>query len=365
MAIIVALGEDVAFRRYSYTIPGDKRTLVHYLGDNAGVKPFPHGNSKSGHIYLKTCPSVLKTLQKQQQSPSVVYKNAVANATCSPALQPVLVARNSKQIQNLQMKMRQKFRLTHDALYNLHELAYDLDGFVLKISTYPDLVVVCAMKSMVVAMEGVLQSRATSQLLSYDTTFQLGDFYVSTLLFRNTFFTSCPVMPAFFLIHERKFKSVHSEFMKIVGEMVPSLCIGSEKIPLVSDCEEGICQAVDLHLPNVVRLRCWNHLLNAAKRWLHSHGAQAREVSFYISCVRELLHQCAEKEYTSCLQKLQVQWSRAFVDYYMENIHCEVSFVGANSLHYSYTIHTIKQRWLPLSVDGSWRSIVCTTPYLV
>ena len=233
------------------------------------------------------------------------------------------------------MKMRQRFRLTHDALYNLHELAYDFDGFVLKITTYPDLVVMCAMKSMVVEMEGVLQSNATSQLLSYDTTFQLGDFYVSTLLFRNTFFTSCPVMPAFFLIHERKFKSVHSEFMKTVGDMVPTLCIGPGKVPLVSDCEEGICQAVDIHLPNVVRLRCWNHVLNAAKRWLHSHGAQAREVPFYVSCLRELLHQPAEKEYTCCLEKLQMQWSRAFLDYYMENIHCEVSCVHVSQNFFS------------------------------
>ena len=230
----------------------------------------------------------------------------------------------------MRMKMRQKFRLTHDALYNLHELAYDLDGFVLKISTYPDLVVVCAMKSMVVEMEGVLQSRAVPQLLSYDTTFQLGDFYVSTLLFRNTFFTSCPVMPAFFLIHEQKFKSVHGELMKIVGDMVPTLRIRSQKVPLVSDCEEGICHAVDMHLPNVVRLRCWNHVLNAAKRWLHSHGAQAREVPFYVSCLRELLHQPDELEYAKCLQKLQIQSSRAFVDYYMQHIHCEVSCVSAN-----------------------------------
>ena len=37
---------------------------------------------------------------------------------------------------------RQKSRLTHDALYNLHEVAYDLGGFVKRIVTYPDLTVV-------------------------------------------------------------------------------------------------------------------------------------------------------------------------------------------------------------------------------
>ena len=82
------------------------------------------------------------------------------------------------------------------------------------------------MKGMIVDMESVLQSNAQSQLLSDDTTFQLDDFYVSTLLFRNTFFTSSPVMSAFFIIHERKLKSVHAELMRMVGDMVPTLCTG-------------------------------------------------------------------------------------------------------------------------------------------
>ena len=247
------------------------------------------------------------------------------HASCPTVYQPVLVARNSKQVQNVQMKQRQRLRLSHDALYILHELAYDLDGFVLKITTYPDLVVVCGMKSMIVEMESVLQNEARSQLSSYDTTFQLGDFNMSTLLFRNTVFTTSPVMPAFFLIHECKFKSVHSDLMKMVSEMAPSLHTGFWKIPLVSDCEEGICEAVDKHLTNVVRLRCWNHVINAAKTWLRCHGAQASEIPFYVSCVKELLHQSCEEEYTSCLKKLEVKWSRAFSEYYMDHIHCKVT----------------------------------------
>ena len=218
------------------------------------------------------------------------------------------------------MKHRQRFRLSHDALYNLHELAYDLEGFVLKICTHPDLVVVCALKNMVIEMESVQQSNAPSQLLSYNTTFKFGDFYVLTLLFRNTFFTTSPVMPAFFLIHERKFKSVHSELMKVGCEMVPSLCVGLYKIPLVSDCEEGICQAVDEHSTNVVRLRCWNHIISAAKRWLRCHGAYAAEIPFYVSCLRKL-HQNSEKEYSICLEKLQMQWSKPFLDYYLYGPH--------------------------------------------
>ena len=68
-----------------------------------------------------------------------------------------------------------------------------------KIITFPDLVIVCGMSNVIKDFDRLLQSSATQpQLLSYDTTFQLGDFYVSTLPFRNVLFDSAPVMPSFF-----------------------------------------------------------------------------------------------------------------------------------------------------------------------
>ena len=44
----------------------------------------------------------------------------------------------------------------------------------------------------------------SSHSLSYDTAFQLGDFYVSPLLFRHIVFKEEPCILAMFLIHERK-----------------------------------------------------------------------------------------------------------------------------------------------------------------
>ena len=41
---------------------------------------------------------------------------------------------------NVQQKECQKSRLSHDAVYNMYEVAYDLDGFIM---TYPVLIVVC------------------------------------------------------------------------------------------------------------------------------------------------------------------------------------------------------------------------------
>ena len=135
------------------------------------------------------------------------------------------------------------YRLTHDALYNLHELTYDLGDFVKVVTTYPDIIVVCGLDKLVQEVKQILKVDSEhAQLLSYDTTFQLGDFYVSPLLYRHVLFTKSPVIPALFLIHERKFQGVHECFMHHVAQLVPSLAKGKKKVPLVTDEEVGINQ---------------------------------------------------------------------------------------------------------------------------
>ena len=106
------------------------------------------------------------------------------------------------------MAINQQRSISQDDLYNLHEIAYDLPDFVWKIQTYPDLTFVCEMKDILDQMDRLLLIESQSKLLSYDT-FKLGDFYVSPLLFRHTLFKESPVVPALFLIHERKFEKTH------------------------------------------------------------------------------------------------------------------------------------------------------------
>ena len=104
----------------------------------------------------------------------------------------------------------------------------------------------------------LLIDSASPQPLSYDTTFQLGDFYVSTLLFRHVIFKESPVTPALFLIHERKFQSVHETFFRVAVEKVPSLA--KEVYPIVTDEEKAINGAIASILSSARRLRCWNHI---------------------------------------------------------------------------------------------------------
>ncbi len=112
----------------------------------------------------------------------------------------------------------------------MHELAFDLGSFVKVIMTYPDLIVICGHEKLLIELNNLLQIDSIQpQLLSYDTTFQLGDFYLSPLLFRHTLFLRSPVIPALFLIHERKFQLVHDTLMQQAAQLIPILSKVNEK----------------------------------------------------------------------------------------------------------------------------------------
>ena len=117
------------------------------------------------------CPLVIQSIKETNPAefPSNVYKKEIATKGCCPALQPVLKPRNIRQVTNHMAIQRQKFRLSHDELYNIHEIALDLDGFVHKIITYPDLIIVCGHSKLLNEMEQLIQlGETTGQLLSYD-----------------------------------------------------------------------------------------------------------------------------------------------------------------------------------------------------
>ena len=134
--------------------------LIHYLGDETIAVNFSHGICKDNNhrVFHRRRPSVLADLSSIRYLPSNIYKSAIAKSPteCSAVQQSVYMPRNLRQIKNLQSKERQKSRLTRDALYNLHEIAYDLDGFVKIINT---LISLSSVVSMSLFMSLVLPSR--------------------------------------------------------------------------------------------------------------------------------------------------------------------------------------------------------------
>ena len=120
--------------------------------------------------------------QVQTHVPSAkIYKEAVAKETEKTAS-----LRNQKQVQNIKDKVKQEGPFSRDSLLNTHQYAYNNTRTIHYIATFPDLIIIIGQEEMLRVFQDVLRIPLRYQLLSYDTTFNLGEFYVSQLLFRNT-----------------------------------------------------------------------------------------------------------------------------------------------------------------------------------
>ena len=111
--------------------------------------------------------------------PGNVYKQLVVEALNDYDEHLVTAPRDPKQVIKAQQAMKKQLELGHDAYYNIHNHAWTESKSIKYISTYPDLIVVCI-------NDDVWQKISNRKDLppvpfSYDTTFDLGDFYVSLL----------------------------------------------------------------------------------------------------------------------------------------------------------------------------------------
>ena len=101
----------------------------------------------------------------------------------------------------------------------------------------------------------LIQLKDENMLLRYDTTFCLGEFYVTPLLFKHVIFDKLPVMQVLFLISERKLQEVHETLFKIFTSHVKRTI----DIPIVVDMVIGIVNALQEQTKLTV-MGCWRHM---------------------------------------------------------------------------------------------------------
>jgi hypothetical protein len=105
--------------------------------------------------------------------------------------------------------------LSKDDIYNLVLLAYQLNGFISEMLVYPDLLVVVALPEIIETFKDIIELKSDEPVyLVYDTTFNLGDCYVSPIVFKHVLFEESPLVPLAFLIHERKHAKWHQLLFK-------------------------------------------------------------------------------------------------------------------------------------------------------
>ena len=120
-----------------------------------------------------------------------------------------------------------------------------------------------------------LQSEEFQIILAYDTTFQLGDFYTSPILFCHIYFQGSPIISLAFLVHDQKFQVSHEEMFSKLAEKIPNL--KKKKVLPIVDREKGINNAIKLY-PNLCPIFCWNHICKDIKHWVQTHNGTSDDI---------------------------------------------------------------------------------------
>lgn len=308
---------------YQY-VQAPHRTVIQYIGLSTIAVQFLHRNSDhNDRNYVRSCLSVIHQLRQEvkHELPGNIYR-ASTGTDDPPVLHPAKVPRNNKQVQNAAYSVQEQQCLSHDALYNLLKITYDISDFVHKITVHPNVLVICGTLRIInMCNTALLVSPQDHQVLtSYDTTFCLGDFYVSVLIFRMIVFAKSPVLPVLIFIHNTKTAAAHKEFFERTLHLIPNL--KDMTTPLVMDQELGIIKAIDAVLPGVYRNLGWNHLLQDVKRFAKTHCDSQLNVH---DAVHSLLLCRTVNEYTESLQVQHQSWPQSFQDYYDKSVDPVVS----------------------------------------
>ncbi|XP_060607618.1 uncharacterized protein LOC132759787 [Ruditapes philippinarum] len=300
----------------------NNRTLIAYYGDSEAYQGLPHGNRKrNNRQHKRTKPSVMNNIKCNalSEKPKQMIDKMRSEASPESKIQGVSVPRNDKQIRNIQAKIRNENKLSHDSLYSLHILVEQLENYILSIKTTPDLEVILGNSEMLDELNRLLQLNDQNVELYYDTTFNLGDFYVSTLVCQHPMFKERPTVPIAFMLHERKFQKCHESFIEILKDKIPKL--KEKPVNIIMDREQGILNAFEKCLPNSKILVCWNHIFSDIKFWVNKHGGTSDDKKVYDMHVQDLLHSQSRQIFDTKYHELKQSWSEAFLTYFDDNIY--------------------------------------------
>ena len=128
------------------------------------------------------------------------------------------------------------------------------------------------------------------QCISYDTQFELGDYYVSTLTMRDPRMESkrsgtIPVVPAFLVLHDRKFAWDHNLALSVIAMYVPEL----RSKHFIGSSDDEFTKPLVLNFPKATIVKDENHMLQKIGRAIERRGGNLRDRNFMKDEFRQLI----------------------------------------------------------------------------
>ena len=276
-----------------------QRVLIHYLGDDDQIiEEAPHGNrvKNTSREHLRTMPSVLKTITESNFDPGKTYKTMVTNPSVPSSSFATGVPRNRKQIENKQYNEKKSKAVDRCGIYGTIEMNEELSNFVTDLTLIPHLRVIMVNENLL-SMWSRQACDVKCNVLSYDTTYGMGDFYVSTLIARHCHFENAPAFVIGVLIHHSRDAESHEVFFRRMRKMSP--CLDKENVVIVTDREAGTRKALKEVFTTTKLFSCWNHIKSDVKRFLHVHKVPQNDRSTYMNHISSLLRSNSTEDFIS------------------------------------------------------------------
>lgn len=148
-------------------------------------------------------------------------------------------------------------------------------------------------------------------MISLNLDFNLGDFYVSPLVFKHVLFEGTPWIPLAFLIHDRKLQKCNNRFFEFLAERIPLL--KSKRIPFVTDKDPALTKSALKYFPQMQIIHCWNHLKRNFKEELRKLEAGQTETMVYLSDWKKMTHCESEDEFYVTYEDLASKWTASVI----------------------------------------------------
>ncbi|XP_078495172.1 uncharacterized protein LOC144749981 [Ciona intestinalis] len=300
--------------------------LIHYIGDETIHKDSTHGNAKTNTgLFFSTSKRAMDNIAKKVKIEPAkkayaeyqIEMSKIADQTRLPTDRP----RNRKQCANVKYIQNRDALLTNDEIFSTYELMTQTGSFIRKFLIGPDLVVHIAEPEMIKLTSDIIkvsaQHKDLKQVISYDTTFCMGDFYVSVLVCRNVMLDKDPIFPFAFMIHDRKFARYHRDFFHDILK-----AIGLDKavnVPFVTDRERGITKAFQATFPKLVNVYCTNHVIRDVGFWVKQFGT-TDDVKVLKDDIERLINVVDEATFHEILRVLYTTWTEKFKEYFNKNL---------------------------------------------
>ena len=229
-----------------------------------------------------------------------VYQQIVNEDTGGPQ-HVIQTPRDKNQVKNFQKEESRRLRISHDAIYSTYQLCFQLQfsnrkgesiDFLQHFQVHPTICVQMIPQPLLENLEVLLKVSSDPVTLHYDTVFNMGDFYLSTLVFRNSMFKKDPITPVAFFIHSRRYQEDHIRFMTTIRQSLPLLA--AKKVVIVTDREFDFSEV----FPLCLNVFCWNHLERDLHFYLkNTANCQSSEISFYANAFKSLMIEESEEEF--------------------------------------------------------------------